>query len=257
MAYYYRKVKCPYCNRWTDHFSSGSDVSLYSGSIVRTCRHCNKNFVDKSREEQALTYYKGTYRLRYVLAPLFFAVASTIPFIVLFGADGFVLPTAIFGILSAIFMYLFVKAIYETSPKYRKAALEEKKVSQTVLNSLDRLSDPDYLDLHVINGLQVPDWFYTRIGYSRESADEVWNKKVMKEEADYRELLNAQTRRRASKHLLHLGKRHPDFIKAANEMNMSVDEFSALCKKFIDEYDSIHRKYNEEHEKNAPYPDDI
>ena len=127
MAYYYRKVKCPYCNRWTDHFSSGSDVSLYSGSIVRTCRHCNKNFVDKSREEQALTYYKGTYRLRYVLAPLFFAVASTISFIVLFGADSFVLPTAIFGILSAVFMYLFVKAIYETSPKYRKAALEEKK----------------------------------------------------------------------------------------------------------------------------------
>ena len=26
-----------------------------------------------------------------------------------------------------VFMYLFVKAIYETSPKYRKAALEEKK----------------------------------------------------------------------------------------------------------------------------------
>ena len=72
MTYYSRKLKCPYCNKWTD--KSFSTSNIYLGSPMRLCEHCNKYFFDSGREEEAIVYYSGKYRFKGIVTLAFFAI---------------------------------------------------------------------------------------------------------------------------------------------------------------------------------------
>lgn len=57
--------------------------------------------------------------------------------------------------------------------------------------------------------------------------------------------------------MLKYGRRNREVIENANQLKMTVDEFLALCKDWVNGYGELHRQYNLNHYPPAEYPEDL
>ena len=160
MVHYSRKLKCPYCNNWTDKSFKTSDI--YLGSPVRSCEHCHRYFIDPGREENAIVYYSGKYRFKGWFTLTFFVILCACMGIGFLkdNSYGGLIPLAI----AILITVLYVINIIKTAPQKRYENLKRKEnLIKDVADSLERLSNPDYLAILLNHNIDVPEWFFERI----------------------------------------------------------------------------------------------
>ena len=223
MVHYIRIARCPYCNALTDYSNTTKDQLV--GNPMRVCRKCKKTYYDFAYQEDALYYY---FRI---------------------------VPDK---------SELSLKSIFQRGEKAEAAAkkraeqffAKEETQNSPVALSLRRLSSPDYLEFLTDHYIEVPDYFFKRIGYvPKLTFAEKIKLKEQKDKADLDKLKQEQEKFKNAAHFLARGPRDKTFQTVAKEAGMTVEEFKAYCQKVVDNYDVIHREYNKTHMPPAQYPE--
>ena len=161
MTHYYRTVKCPYCNSWTDNTHSTS--SLYTGSPVRECAVCKKTFIDRERKEEAIMYYLGKTRFSGLILRAVIAVLCLLGGRTMLGTDSTV-AIVMFSVSLLLFANLIFCIVNRRLSKLRENLEQQKKLPEDVQKSLNRMSNPEYLEILINHNIDVPEWFFERIG---------------------------------------------------------------------------------------------
>lgn len=266
MTHYYRKVRCPYCKKWTGH--SHTHSSDLVGNPLRVCSYCNQSYWDFAYTENAIAYYNYQTEAHFGL-PLLCTLFSL--FMIAMGLYSIFENSYYFAVaLLIIFLPCTFFAVRSLVRNLRLAINKDQRIleaenSLTLQNqentflqeSLARLSKPEYLEFLTDHDIQVPVFFYRRIGYNPpEKYEEKHAKIANQEKAELDQLLEEQKKYRNAQYLLKKGSRSKEFREVANQCNMTTDEFKDYCRKTIEEYEAMHREYNRTHSKPAPFLSD-
>ena len=266
MTHYSRKVKCPYCNTWIDKQSTWNP----QGSPFRICPRCRREYFDKDYQENAIWFLTREQSAFFVDICAAFMLLVTIGVLYAFydekslSLSVIVIEVALVAITVVLTRYAIKQTIrfsknnkndlYMERIAYLKLPSSEQQ--HDIADSLNRLSNRQYLDRLTSCGVEIPDFFFDRIGYYEGKRHYQQTQQIIEEklDSDFQKLMKAQSNWRASKNLLSLGKNSSEFKKVAKDCNMTPDEFERYCKKCIDDYDEIHRQYNLTHDEAVAYP---
>lgn len=116
-----------------------------------------------------------------------------------------------------------------------------------VIASIQRLSSPEYLDFLLKKGVDIPDYFFKKIGHHKMTKQE-------KDASAYQDLLHLQEITRQAKELL---RDETALANAANAAGENVEEFREMCYKRVKDYPDIHREFNIKHSPCTPIPEDL
>lgn len=137
--------------------------------------------------------------------------------------------------------YLLIKSLGRKKDKGH----ERQEVVQKRYSTKSTADSYDEADVQIDNSTDLDD-----------IRDVIAQEKIRRDEEDYQKILQAQKKRRVGKLMLSYGKHDREVIENAKKLNMSVDEFLALCKSWVTDYDELHREYNETHSNRVEYPSD-
>ena len=265
MVYHHRKVNCPNCGKIADRTTT-TDSELLKGSPFRVCPSCGQTYFDSEYKEMGLVLFEEKGGKIGVSSILWTIISNAMVVVFLYfgfcehNIRNYILPLVVFGILALLFDYGIIRTIknHASPEKFHQSQIDyiegrSKERSASVVESMNRLSNKNYLDALLQHGINIPDYFYERIGATKDSS--LYTNYVNREDADYQELMKAQGRRRASKNLLALGVNSKEFKQAAFDSNMTPEELAEYCKKCVDDYDDLHREYNLTHKKTVKYPE--
>lgn len=178
MTYHHRTVRCPNCKKVVERTTTHNEELLY-GSPFRNCSYCGTTYFDSDYHEKAITWFNdkgGEISLAFIFWLLIsngIAIAVIIGALKLsdLGSNGkwFLVPL-VFGM--ALFCdYGLIRMISNriNADKYHQKQIEiiEGRAGNRdseLEASMNRLSDKSYLDALKIKGVDVPDYFYTRLG---------------------------------------------------------------------------------------------
>ena len=270
MTYYTHKARCPHCNAWTDH-SVQRGVPDLVGNPYRRCFKCQKDYWDFSYQEDAIYYFlKNSTCVSWIYAlPVLFAAGASAFFIII-GIIGAIYWISVFGvILFLIFFFPAKKVITDiiglfNEEKFKQTATQkidtrfkEEENNDSLLGaSLRRLSDSNYLEFLTDNLVEVPDYFFERIGYVPKISPK--EKKRIKEEEmneDLEALKREQVKFVRASHFLSKGVNNKDFKAVANKLGMTPSEFKEYCQKVVKDYEAMHIEYNKTHATPAQFPE--
>ena len=257
MDYYNRIESCPNCKK---DFSLAKlkNVKEVLGSPFQVCPYCNSPYFDPAYKEPAIAYYNKNRRISFG-AKYCFAIAAAITII-----------TAITGYICSLpFCYLsagialVITLILSLLLKFAKNDLREREtylngtaVTPEIKESLVRLADRDYLDKLEKHKIEVPEFFYQRIGASKMEEKDLKAAITEKETDEYAAVLDAYRRSESAKKMLALGIKSREFRNLADESKMTPDELMEYCKKTITEFDDKVEYYNASHASPFEYPSD-
>lgn len=222
MVHYIRIARCPYCNALTDYSNTTHEQLV--GNPERVCRKCKQYYYDFAYQEDAIYVFLNNIK-----------------------------PSIV---TSFILKLLNATPKVSQTQKIDKYFEEELNKNSRVASSLRRLSNPVYLDFLTDNYIEVPQYFFDRIGYVPEiSPAEKIRMREEQEQADLDALKKEQARFITASHYLKLGIRNSTFKEVAQKVGMTPDEFKKYCKNIVTNYANIHREYNQTHWMPAQFPE--
>ena len=194
------------------------------GNPRRVCRKCKQSYYDFAYQEDAIYYYLNNIKPSIITATIFKLLKTT--------------------------------QTVEPEEKINNYFNEPEKQSTDIASSLKRLSDPAYLEFLTDNCIEVPQYFFNRIGYVPEiSPAEKIRMREEQEKADFNALKKEQEKFIMATHYLKLGTKDTTFKTVAQEVGMTPDEFKKYCQNVIGNYETIHREYNQNHRVPVQFPE--
>ena len=175
MLHHVRMVYCPKCKGVADHANPNRSFKLY-GSPFRVCRKCGATYFDPGYHEEGIDAFNND-------GVLINNVERAIALLVFNGAaaeyftrgwiknSGMWLPFVILAVLALLLDYALIKSILN---KINAEAYHQKWIDRLegrygempdeLAESMERLSDRKYLDALRSHGVDVPEYFYKRLG---------------------------------------------------------------------------------------------
>lgn len=222
MVHYVRIARCPYCNALTDYSNTTREQLI--GNPKRVCRKCKQYYYDFAYQEDAIYFYQNNIK-----------------------------PSII---TSSILKLLNAAPKVSQKQKIDKYFEEELNKDSGISSSLRRLSNPVYLEFLTDNYIEVPPYFFDRIGYVPDiSPAEKIKMREKQEKDDLDALKKEQEKFITASHYLKLGTRNAAFKAVAQKVGMTPDEFKKYCQNVIVNYENIHRDYNRTHRMPAQFPE--
>jgi len=181
MVYHYRTVICPNCGKLIEKTRT-VDSQFLQGSPFRTCPYCNQTYFDKEYKEMGIELFTdkgGTIKLS-TIGVFLVSNGALIVFVYLAIIDAiaqgfhpfFLIPIVMFGTLSLIVDIGIIDTIYcrvhIKEHNQRKIDYIEgrgRERTSEVIESMNRLSNKDYLDALVRHGVYVPEYFFNRLNH--------------------------------------------------------------------------------------------
>lgn len=111
-----------------------------------------------------------------------------------------------------------------------------------------RLKNPSYALKLILNGFPVPDRYIT------DEMKPAIEEKELRLKKDLEDLQEEQKKYLLGKKMLRHGKWNKEVKKNALQMNMTPEEYLALCKEWVSSYGEKHRQYNLTHYPPAEFP---
>jgi len=186
MVYHHHTFRCPKCNQITERVTTVDSELLY-GSPFRICPHCQYTYFNPEYKEKALVLVESkggelTFSgfLWFVIsnAGLLFFIYNTIALSKKEGFDSLMLlPIGLFAILSFLFDYGLIRMIrnHKHKAEFTKNQIDyiegrTRERTPEVIESMERLSDRNYLDALKSRGISIHNYFYDRLNkYTAES----------------------------------------------------------------------------------------
>lgn len=250
-----QEVVCPRCQqvaeRYTIHITNGKEEQV-AGSPRRRCPHCGCCYFDNHFYESALREYDAKAFSPSVLLWSIVLVAS-IGSLVMDG-NGLAVPT-IMNILDSVFAFVSVAmllcALYIRRNRASLNARCQKKSEQRLDahgsddelgQSLRRLSQEEYLYFLLANDVEIPDYFFRRIGCVRDTAraekerEHYAEEKRQLEDCMEREAVRkaANAEREYYEYFLSLDPNGSLFNHHAQSHSMSPERFREHCRSMVD-----------------------
>ena len=179
MVYHHRTVKCPHCGKVADRTRT-VDSELLKGSPFRVCPHCSTTYFDSEYKEMGLVLFeeKGG-KLTFVGLVWILLSHSLVIYslysIIVEKLSGMFLPLVVFGIIALLYDIGLIKMIKNRahSAEFHQGQIDyiegrTKERTAALIESMERLSNKDYLDALRSHGVDVPDYFYERLQSSTE-----------------------------------------------------------------------------------------
>ena len=176
MVYHYRTVKCPRCGK-TIGRTITTNSEILKGSPFRVCPKCKKTYFDSEYKEMGLVYFEdkgGKISFWGALCALIVNVAAifilcsgifgggSVEWLLLLCLIGFIAIITDVGIVNIINNHKNFEAYHQKQVDYIEGRTKEQ--AQSVVESMNRLSNKAYLDALRIHGVNVPEYFYERLG---------------------------------------------------------------------------------------------
>ena len=167
--------KCPQC-KWPLHYTQTYGSEILKGSPVRVCPYCNATFFDPDYKEWGLILFadKGdTFSIWEIIgllmthAALIFDFCSPAQYNFSIKALLAVGGTFIIAVLLDCSLFRAIKNRIH-SEEYHQKQIDYiegrgKKRPTELVESMERLSNKEYLDSLKEHGIEVPDYFYERL----------------------------------------------------------------------------------------------
>lgn len=195
---------------------------------------------------------------------ILFCVLAAVAFMkTIHGEKWWIIIATVFAVFTIISIKAFIRQVQIVThtidlvaeTEHALDCVDEEQI--TLLASLARLSKAEYLDYLVDNDIEVPNYFYRRIHYTpAERYVEKHAKKAEKDNSELEELLEKQKRYRTAQAFLSKGVHNRNFKNVAEEMHMSPAEFKKYCDNIVENYENLHREYNQTHTIPAPMLND-
>lgn len=178
MSYKIRTVKCPKCGKRSDTNVFYIKDELY-GTPFRQCPKCKASYFDPAYRELGIAIYedKGTnFRFGTIVWTILFNICAVFCLYELTktSQDEFIIGILCVALFSVIAVLLDIRLIisiknYNQKDRYHQKQIDYlegrgKKLSGEELESIERLSHLDYLSALKAYGVNVPDYFYERLG---------------------------------------------------------------------------------------------
>ena len=176
MVYHHRKVKCPSCGKTADRTRT-VDSEILKGSPFRVCPNCKKTYFDPEYKEMGIVLYEekggelNFWGLIWAILSTVLAVYFLCGVIKEGTGGGLLLPLGVFGLVAILFDVRIIKMIKNrsNSEEFHRKQIDyiegrTKERTQSLVESMNRLSNKAYLDALRIHGVNVPDYFYERLG---------------------------------------------------------------------------------------------
>lgn len=226
--------RCSYCHDGTERENANGQHEI--GCPRRSCPKCGRQYFDAAYEEDALHAYYLKPTMPDFIHPMLYFLVIVLPMDVLLVRrmlQDFTVPWALLFPLGLGTIYIFGKICRNLYPwlfrKRYNRKYEESKIpifngteyiSEEFSASLHRMSNEGYLYYLISHGVDVPDFFFERIGRSPDAA------RVEELKAERRELYE----RRARKERLGRLREELAYYEECLSMEATSTEFAILAK---------------------------
>lgn len=250
-----QEVVCPRCQqvaeRYTIHITNGKEEQV-AGTPRRRCPHCGCRYFDDHFYESALREYDAKAFSPSALLWSMVLIAS-IGSLVMDG-NGLTAPT-VMNVLDTVFAFVSVamllRALYIRRNRASLDARCQKKSEQRLDahcsddelgQSLRRLSQEEYLYFLLANDVEIPEYFFRRIGCVRDTARaEKERERYAEEKRRLEERVEREAARKAAEaereyyeYFLSLDPNGSLFRRHAQSHNMSPERFRKHCQSMVD-----------------------
>jgi len=229
--------RCSYCHDGTERQNLTGEYEL--GSPRQKCPKCGRVYFDAGYEENALHAYKLQPKKSDIFHPLLFFVLIVLPIdvgaiyrMMQDGLNRILLISAVlftvFGvgrIWVALYPRVFRKKILREYDEERMQILNTTKyISDEFSSSLMRMSDVKYLYYLISHGVEVPEYFFSRIGQTmdQELVEELRAARTASQKA-HEERLEREAKMRELRNEL-------EYCEECLSMDSGTSEFEMLAK---------------------------
>ena len=174
MLTYHRTVTCPRCEMIAERTSRLSD-ELY-GSPYRVCPCCGKTYFDPEYQEDAIAIYKSKGGKLTAGGFLWVLLSNGIVAWYIFGGirTKTLITNSLFFVMLGIALLFDIGLIRIIRSRLKADAYHQDQIDylegvggaipEQLAESMERVSDRKYLDALRSHGVDVPEYFYKRLG---------------------------------------------------------------------------------------------
>lgn len=237
----FRLSRCPHCGKVLE----GGFTSPYEyGSPRMVCKNCGKQHFDGFYREKALVEYRERAPMWNIwLCVAFVGFVLYLDYSVLRMERSSIMPeTAIISILlTLISITLLLVALHRKENRNEYVADREKKLEDRFRNaerldkelaaSLKRMSNEDYLYYLIENEVDVPDYFFHRLGIQKDTER---IEKARRQKELQHEIKRCRDELEYHEYYLSLGTDDWIFRQQAQSKGMEYMAFENYCRKKIE-----------------------
>ena len=173
-SFYHRVVDCPYCDMYADRKMLLNNWPPF-GSPYRTCPKCGKVYFDSGYQEDAIVRFTdtgGEITPGGLIVSLFFTGGLILYVIECISTKTIFWPGFLAVlIISLVYDIGLIRAIWNRirAKKYHQKMIDtlegrRGELDSYLAESMKRMSDRGYLDALRARGVDVPEYFYQRLG---------------------------------------------------------------------------------------------